>query len=113
MSKNKNDLKTFSYLAYIGPFFLIGFFSDNRRDPTLRFHLNQGLVLFIFECIGLIVHSIVNLLLGWIPIIAIIPSILLTFIVLASICLSLYGIYNVAAGKLNTLPVVGGITILK
>lgn len=110
---NKNDVKTFSYLSYIGPFFLIGLFSDIRKNPTLRFHVNQGLVLFICEVVALIVHSVVEMLLGWIPLIALIPSVLLTFIVLASICMALYGIYNVASDKLNPLPIIGSVSILK
>ena len=52
-----NDAKTFSYLAYVGPLFLVGLFSDIRRDPTLRFHLNQGCVLFLCELAGMILPS--------------------------------------------------------
>lgn len=110
---NNNDIKTFSYLSYIGPFFLIGLFSDMRRNPTLRFHLNQGMVLALCEAAALIIHYIVDALLGWIPIISLIPSVLLIFITLCSIALSLYGIYNVASDKLTPLPVIGAISILK
>lgn len=110
---NNNDVKTFSYLSYIGPFFMIGLFSDMRKNPSLRFHINQGLILFICEIAGLIIHSIVNMLLGWIPIISLIPSVLLIFIILGSLAMSLYGIYNVAADKLNQLPIIGSISILK
>lgn len=110
---NNRDVKNFSYLSYIGPFVFIGLFSDIRQNPTLRFHTNQGLVLFIAEVVCLIIHSIVNMLLGWIPIISIIPSVLLIFIILAAICMSLYGIYNVAANKFNPLPIIGFVSILK
>lgn len=110
---SKSDVKSFSYLSYIGPFVFIGLFSDIRKDPVLRFHSNQGLVLFIAEVVCLIVHSIVDKLLGWIPIISIIPAVLLIFIVLAAICMSLYGVYNVAANKLNPLPIIGSVSILK
>lgn len=110
---NQSDVKSFSYLSYIGPFVFIGLFSDIRKNPTLRFHSNQGLLLFISEVVALIIHSVVDKLLGWIPIISIIPAILLTFIVLAAICLSLYGIYNVASNKLNPLPIIGSFSLLK
>lgn len=110
---NNSDVKNFSYLSYIGPFFLIGLFSDMRKNPTLRFHMNQGLILFICEIIGLVIHSIVNMLLGWIPIISIIPSVLLIFIILSSVAMSLYGIYNVASDRLSTLPIIGSVSILK
>ena len=59
MNNYSNDERTFSYLAYIGPLCLIGLFSDLRSNPTLRFHLNQGLVLFLCEMAALIIHSII------------------------------------------------------
>ena len=109
----KNENKTFSYLAYIGPLFLIGLFSDKRSDPTLRFHLNQGLVLYLFEVTALIIHAIINALLGGIFLLNIIPGVLLPVIGLASFVLSLMGIFNVATDKLNPLPYIGTINLLK
>ena len=108
-----NDAKTFSYLAYVGPLFLIGLFSDIRRDPALRFHLNQGMVLFICELGAMIIHSIVNSILGGIILLNIIPALLFTFIGLCSLVLSLIGIFNVAGNRLSPLPVIGVINILK
>ncbi len=111
---NNKDIKTFSYLSYIGPFFMIGLFSDMRRtNPTLRFHLNQGMLLFLCEAAALVIHYVVDMLLGSLPIISIIPSVLLIFITLCSLALSLCGIYNVASDKLNPLPVIGAVSILK
>lgn len=107
------DIKTFSYLSYIGPFFLIGLFSDMRKNPKLRFHLNQGFVLALSEIIALAIHYFVDMFLGHLPIISIIPSVLLIFITLCSIALSLYGIFNVAADKLTPLPVIGSVNLLK
>lgn len=108
-----NDAKTFSYMAYIGPLFLIGLFSDMRNNPSLRFHLNQGMVLFICEFIALVVHSIINALLGGIFLLNMIPSTLFFFIAFCSLILSLIGLFNVAADKLNPLPVIGIVNILK
>ena len=108
-----NDAKTFSFLAYIGPLFLIGLFSDIRNDATLRFHLNQGFVLFICELAGLIIHSILNMLLGGIFLLGIIPSLLLMIVGLASLVLSLIGIFNVATNRLSPLPFIGTVNILR
>ncbi|MBQ9903032.1 MAG: hypothetical protein IJM51_11740 [Clostridia bacterium] len=108
-----NDAKTFSYLSYVGPLFLIGLFSDIRNDPTLRFHMNQGLVLFLCEVAGMTLHSIVNAFLGGIILLNIIPSLLFFFIGLASLALSLIGIFNVASGKMNPLPIIGVVNLLK
>lgn len=110
---NNQDIKTFSYLSYIGPFFLIGLFSDMRGNPKLRFHLNQGFVLAVCEMVALAVHYFADMFLGHLPIISLIPSVLLIFITLCSITLSLCGIFNVAADKLNPLPVIGSIHLLK
>ncbi len=108
-----NDAKTFSYLAYIGPLCLIGLFSDLRKNPTLRFHLNQGLVLFLCEMAALIIHAIINSLIGGFFLLNIIPAFLFSFIGLCSLVLSLIGIFNVATNKLNPLPVIGGVNILR
>ena len=108
-----NDAKTFSYLAYIGPLFLIGLFSDMRNDSTLRFHLNQGMVLFLCEMVGLILHSIVNAVLGGIILLNIIPALLFFLVGLGSLVLSLIGIFNVATDKTNALPIIGSVTLLR
>ncbi len=113
MNNYSNDERTFSYLAYIGPLCLIGLFSDLRSNPTLRFHLNQGLVLFLCEMVALIIHSIINTLIGGIFLLNIIPAFLFTFIGLCSLALSLIGIFNVATNKLNILPFIGSINILR
>ena len=108
-----NDAKTFSYLAYVGPLFLVGLFSDIRRDPTLRFHLNQGCVLFLCEFAGMIIHSVINAIFGGIILLNIIPVLLSVFIGLVSLALSLIGIFNVAGNRLSPLPVIGAVTIIK
>ena len=71
------------------------------------------MILAICEAVGLTVHYIVDMFLGHIPIISIIPSVLLIFITLCSIALSLLGIFNVASDKLNPLPVIGSVNLLR
>ena len=112
MIQMNNDAKTFSYLAYVGPLFLVGLFGDIRKDPTLRFHLNQGMVLFICELAGMILHSIVNSILGGIILLNIIPALLFAFVALGSLVLSLIGIFNVAGNRLSPLPIIGVVNIL-
>ena len=111
--KMNNDAKTFSYLAYIGPLFLVGLFSDIRNNPTLRFHLNQGMVLFICELAGMIIHSVVNSIFGGIILLNIIPALLFALVGLGSLILSLIGIFNVAGDRLSPLPIIGVVNILK
>ncbi len=107
-----NDVKTFSYLAYIGPLCLIGLCSDLRSNGDLRFHLNQGLILFLCEVAALIVHFIINSLIGGITLLGLIPALLFSVIGLGSLVLSLFGLFNVATNRKTPLPFIGGINIL-
>ncbi|XOQ44583.1 MAG: DUF4870 domain-containing protein [Clostridium sp.] len=43
-----NDEKAFSALSYIGILWLVGLFAD-RKNPNVIFHVNQGIILSIFE----------------------------------------------------------------
>lgn len=43
-----NDEKAFSALSYIGILWLVGLFVD-RENPNVIFHVNQGIILSIFE----------------------------------------------------------------
>ena len=108
-----NDVKTFSYLAYIGPLFLIGLCSDLRTEQNLRFHLNQGFVLFLCEVAAMIVHFLIDSLIGGVLILNLIPKLLFTAIGLGSLVLTLIGIFNVATDKKTPLPFIGTFNILK
>lgn len=113
--QSENEL--YSYFAYIGPFWFIGMMSGSR-NRNLRFHLNQGLVLFITEvcaivsvfCLGRLlgmfdgVMGIIGLWLGrllWLGVIALF------------FWLSVSGMLNVARGEKRPLPFIGGIKLLK
>ena len=108
-----NDVKTFSYLSYIGPLCLIGLCSDLRTNSNLRFHLNQGLVLFLCEVAAMIVYFIIDSLIGGIFLIGLIPKLLFSVIGLASLALTLLGLFNVASNKMNPLPFIGVVNLLK
>lgn len=110
---SKQDIRTFSYLSYIGPFFLIGLCSDMRRQPDLRFHLNQGMVLAVGELMAIALHCLADMLLGNLPILAIVPSVLFLFFTLCGIALSLCGLCHVAHSRCRPLPVIGAVTLLK
>lgn len=43
-----NDEKAFSILSYIGILWLVGLLAD-RENPSVIFHVNQGIILSIFE----------------------------------------------------------------
>jgi uncharacterized membrane protein len=82
-------------VAYI--IFFIPLLTDAKNDPFVKYHVKQGLVLFI----GWVIEIFIGIVpvIGWIiaPLLGIFLFILL-----------ILGIVNVANGKEKPLPVVGG-----
>ncbi len=83
-------------LCYVGILVLIPLLVE-KEDEFVRFHVRQGLVLFICE--------VATMLIGWFPIIGWLISFIGFFI---WIILSLIGIINVLTGKTKPLPLIGG-----
>ena len=105
--------KAVSMLAYLGILVLVPLFAA-KNDAFARYHANQGLVLAIAECACAQVISILCALLlvvSWR--VAVIVGAALSVVWLGFLALSVLGLINAAAGKKKTLPVIGGITILK
>lgn len=97
--------KGISSLAYLSLLFLIPLFAakDNRY---VRYHVNQGIVLFItiiaWGVCKLVLSAVLGLWMGWLLRIG--DLLLLAFVVL--------GIYNAVTGKAKQLPLIGRIKIL-
>ena len=112
--------KGMAVIAYFGILCLIPLISGaSRKSPFMRFHANQGLVLFITTVVWMIVWAFI-----W--------TILMVVILydytwgfwrimyygswglwLAIALLCVIGIINAARGKMKRLPVIGKIKILK
>lgn len=82
-------------LAYIGPLVIVSYVMA-KDEPFVKFHIKQGLVLFISEVVLWFIMSAVYML--W-PIIQIVH--------LGIIVLSILGIINAVQGKEKELPIVG------
>lgn len=82
-------------LSYIGPLVFVSYISA-KDDPFVKFHIKQGLVLFVIEVIVALVGR--GLWLFW-PV--------LSLINLAVLVLAILGIINAAQGNEKKLPVVG------
>lgn len=82
-------------LAYIGPLVIVSYLAA-KDDPFVKFHVKQGLVLFVIEIavwfLGMLFWPL------WF---------LRTIINLATLVLSIIGIVNVVNGKQTPLPIVG------
>ncbi len=83
-------------LAYLGILIVVPFLTEAHKDPFVKFHLKQGVVLIIFEIVGFFVGAIPVLgwFVGWL-------------IWLATLVFVVIGIMNAASGDEKMLPVIG------
>lgn len=104
---NTDDVKNnpMGVFAYLGILFLIPLLLC-EKNKFVRFHVNQGIVLFIIE----IACGFISGFLIFLPIIGII---LAAFISILSIVFTILGIVNVCKNEKKELPLIGGIKILK
>lgn len=108
-----SDIECFCYFAYLGPFWFIGLLSDRKDHPKLRFHLNQGLLLFIAEVAAMVAVFFLSRLAGMIPYAGGVISFLLwAAVVGCAFWLAVRGMLNVAADTKSRLPVIGNFNIL-
>ena len=82
-------------LAYIGILIIIPFLTESHKDPFVKFHIKQGLLLLI----GWIAIWVVS----FIPVIFLFSWILWLLLVVFMII----GIVNAASGKQKELPIIG------
>jgi len=127
-----DNSKTFSILAYIGFLFVIGMVAaPENANPKVRFHVGQGIILFIAEVVLGIVNSIVNAI-AWAGLRDTIDAgywgtyqgglngfgVFITVVVgLAvaafSIVFTIMGIMNAMNGKEKPLPIIGQFSFYK
>jgi len=104
---NTNETKVYNVLSYIGPLFIVGLLAK-PGNSSVRFHANQGLVLFLAEIVCSIVLSLLGLVLGLIPILGVILTSLLSLAVgLVTLLFMIYGIRNALVGADKELPYIG------
>ncbi len=95
-------------LAYLSWLVLIPIFAA-KESKFARFHANQGLVLAIAEIAAFLILEI----LGGIPVIGVLFSIVSGLVGLVAFVMTVIGIINAANGKAKELPVIGKFRILK
>src|SRR5437773_412414 len=80
-------------LAYLGILIIIPFLAESHKDPFVKFHLKQGLVLIIAEVIAWFILIIpFGFMIAWL-------------VWLGILVLVIIGIVNAANGKQTELPV--------
>ncbi|MFV0351644.1 MAG: hypothetical protein ACK5JF_04945 [Oscillospiraceae bacterium] len=105
--------KGMAILSYLGFLFLIPLLAaPNSRFA--RFHVNQGLVLFIAEAAYGIVYGVLTTIfyaISWV--LGAIFSAVLGLVGIVFFVFLIIGILNAANGKAKTLPLIGNISIIK
>ncbi len=112
---SEEDIQQNRFMAvfsYLGILFLIPLIAG-KHSPYVRFHANQGIVLFLTELIFNVCRSAVRIAnhfsfihFGWV--LSILNVFSYVFLVLA-----IWGIINVCTGKAAKLPFIGEIRILR
>lgn len=99
MNQTNSNAKLYGILAYIGILWLVGMFvQPEKDDPFVRFHVNQGIVLFIAAVL-------VNFLATIWGIFGILD--------IGVFVLFILGIVNVCRGECKPLPLIGGFVLYK
>lgn len=102
MAARSVDSQKLSILSYLGPLFLIPLLL-RKDDPFTRFHANQGLLLFLAWALVNLASDIVFGL-GWL--------IQLVGTVFCLVCV-VRGIRSVFQGRLDKLPLIGEIRLIR
>lgn len=106
MSNNKTTAKVICILDYLGLLCFLGLFIE-KDDPDVRFHTNQGIILFVFEVIIGAISKIVYGLLHSIPVIGFICGLAVNLLGLVCLAFAVMGILNVVQGRHQKLPIIG------
>lgn len=106
--KDIQDNKVMAILSYIGFLFLIPLLAA-PQSKFARFHVNQGMILFL---LGYCVSAVFNIL-GAIPFIGILFSIIGWLFAVATLVFMILGIINASQGQAKELPVIGKIRLMK
>lgn len=109
-------------LSYI--FFFVPLIAGTyKTSPYVRYHANQGTLLFIFAVGGYLALTVAFLLftiifamsvaIGALAVFSLLFAILRGALVLLSLALLVLGIINAATGKMSPLPIIGNLTVVK
>ncbi len=101
MAQNNSTAKVISILDYIGILWILGLFIE-KDDPDVKFHTNQGLILFLLEVVTGVCSA-----LSIIPFIGLLFTIVGSLLGIVCLVLAILGIVNAAQGQQKPLPVIG------
>ena len=109
-----SPVELYSYFSYIGPLWLAALFGEAGNNRRLRYHINQGLMLFLLEVVFIVAAVLLRK-----PVCSVPVAGNYLFFALAAlffgVCffLAVKGMMNVAQGREAPLPVIGHITLIR
>lgn len=89
------------------------FIGREKNDKVVRFHVNQGIVLFIFDIIGSIAVGILSAIFVFIPVISFLGVVIASLFGILCFILMIIGIVNAANKSEKPLPIIGKFQVLK
>lgn len=109
----RDNTKIFSILSYIWMLFIVGLLVE-PDNPKIRFHANQGLVLFLLWLILRLLVKLFKMYFKFIPILGKIASFYVSAAVyLVLIVYTIIGIVNVINDEQKPLPYIGRFTLIR
>ena len=111
-AKDIEDNKVMSILAYCGPLWFVAYFV-NKESKYTRFHCSQALLTFIGCFASFVTGAVIMAILGGVPVVGWLLSVLFDLVGLVSLGLIAVGIINVVKGKARELPIIGKYAFLK
>ena len=111
-TQQADNSTTMAILTYI-LFFIPILTGAHRTSEFVKYHTNQGTILFIVAAAWGIISDIIRRILRIIPIFGGLIASVLSFASLVFLALCIMGILNAKNGKETPLPVIGGYTIIK
>ncbi len=103
--------KGMAILAYFGILVLFPILGA-KHSRFAQYHANQGLILLIVSVVYGVVNAIVEAILGWIPVLGSLVSLVLLLGNVAILVLTILGIVNAAKGVAKEVPLVGKYRLL-
>ncbi len=99
--------KLMAALSYWTMLWFVPFFMA-RQSPFVKFHLNQGIAIWLIFIVGTVVSSVLGMISGMLAMVG-------SLIYLVGVIFACLGAWNAWSGKATPLPVIGGMipTIIK
>jgi uncharacterized membrane protein len=112
-SRDAENNKGMAVIAYIGILCLIPLLTgDYKKSPFLKFHTNQGVVLFITWIAWVFISFILGFIFRW-RFLGLIFSLVRFVVWIGVLVLVVLGIINAVNGRMKPLPMIGKFEIIK